>query len=64
MIIKIDQAALNTNTRGKQALDLMRPLISREKKPISFIMSVSPSACIKAALTGRISMKFDITGLL
>ena len=31
----------------------MRPRVSREKKPIGFVMSVSLSACIKAAVTGR-----------
>jgi hypothetical protein len=30
------------------------------KAPVSFVISVCPSACISAATTGRISLKFNI----
>ena len=40
----------------------MRVTTYREKKPISFIMSVRLSACINSAPTRRICIKCDIGG--
>jgi hypothetical protein len=34
-----------------------------QKAPVSFVMSVCPSARISAATTGRIPVKFDIGGI-